>query len=103
MTKDKRLTREDRLRRLRRRRHFRRAGKVGVWSLGCLSVLGILAGLAVVLIIDQTLRAPQWVRDRVESRIEANLGGLQMSFGDVEVVISEGWRPARGLARCAAI
>lgn len=97
MTENNRPTREVRLRRLRRRRHLRRAGKAGAWSLLGLSVLGILAGLAVVLIIDQTLRAPQWLRDRVETRIEANLGGLQISFGDVELVISEGWRPRAAL------
>jgi len=85
------------VRRLRRRRQMRTARKAGAWSVLSLSALGILAGLAVVLIIDQTLRAPQWVRDRVEARIEAGLGGLQIAFGDVELVISDGWRPRAAL------
>lgn len=60
------------------------------------AVIG-LAGLAALLIIDQTLRAPGWLRDRVETRLEQNLGGLQLEFGAVELVIGNGWRPRAAL------
>lgn len=85
------------MRKVRKLRRIRRAGKAGKFSVISLSVLAVLAGLAVLVIMDQTLRAPEWVRDRVESRLEANLGGLQIEFGDVEMVISQGWRPRAAL------
>ncbi|MEM9320996.1 MAG: hypothetical protein AAGA70_18630, partial [Pseudomonadota bacterium] len=85
--------REARLRKLRRMRRARRARRAGKWSILSLSVIGILSGLAVLLILDQTVRAPEWLRERIASRLEQNMGGLQMSFGDVQMVIHEGWRP----------
>ena len=56
-----------------------------------------MAGVVALLIIDQTLRAPQWARDRVETRLEANMGGLQLDFGALEFVIGSGWRPRAAL------
>ncbi|MCA0871972.1 hypothetical protein LCL97_14125 [Seohaeicola saemankumensis] len=70
-----------------------RARHAGVWSLRVSLVLGALALLAAVLVIGQNMRAPDWLRDRVEARLERNMGGLQIGFGDVEFVIHKGWRP----------
>ncbi len=66
---------------------------IGLWTAAGL-VLGAAAfSLLVILIIGQTMQAPEWVRDRIEARIEQNLGGLQISFGDVQAVINKGLRP----------
>ncbi|TMV06432.1 AsmA family protein [Ruegeria sediminis] len=55
-----------------------------------LIILAVFAGL---MVIGQTMHAPAWLRDRVETRVENVLGGLQIRFGDVSFVIHEGWRP----------
>lgn len=49
--------------------------------------------MLLVLIIGHTMTAPIWVRDRIATRIEQNLGGMQIEFGDIELVIHKGWRP----------
>ena len=97
MTEKRRPTREERVRKLRRLRRVRKVGRFGLWSVVWVSALAALAGFAVLLIIDQTLRAPEWLRDRVEMRLEENLGGLQLDFGAVELVIGNGWRPRAAL------
>ncbi|KIC22619.1 YhdP family protein [Leisingera sp. ANG-Vp] len=61
-----------------------------VWMLALLCFLG--AG-AVYFGIGTRLDAPDWVRQRVESRIERHLNGLQIEFGAIHVVVNEGLRP----------
>ena len=85
------------MRKLRRLRRARKAGRFGLWSVVSVSVLAAFVGALLLLIIDQTLRAPEWVRDRVEMRLEENIGGLQLDFGAVELVIGNGWRPRAAL------
>lgn len=70
-----------------------RARRAGAWTLRLSLVAGCLAVLGILFILGQDLRAPDWLRDRVEARIERNLGGLQLEFGDVEFVVHKGWRP----------
>ncbi len=76
--------------RRKRRSRRRRALRVGLWGVVALAI-GI--STAVYFAIDRTLRAPDWMRDRVETRLEQNLGGFQIRFGDVEFVLNKGWRP----------
>ncbi|KIC19544.1 YhdP family protein [Leisingera sp. ANG-DT] len=73
----------------RRRRRWRLLRGL-VWVLALLSFLG--AG-AVYFGIGTRLDAPDWVRTRVEARIEQHLNGLQVEFGAIHVVVNKGWRP----------
>lgn len=43
------------------------------------------------------MEAPLWLRQQVEMRIERDLNGMQIEFGDIEMVINRGWRPRIGL------
>ncbi|WP_027259072.1 AsmA-like C-terminal region-containing protein [Leisingera aquimarina] len=61
-----------------------------IWMLTLLSFLG--AG-AIYFGIGTRLDAPDWVRSRVEARIERHLNGLQIEFGAIHVVVNEGLRP----------
>ena len=56
---------------------------------------GILAMAAIIglALIGQTIRAPDWVRESVGTRVEESLGGLQLGFSDIEFVMGKGWRP----------
>ncbi|WP_424986526.1 AsmA-like C-terminal region-containing protein [Microbulbifer sp. S227A] len=74
-----------------RRRSRRR--RVGIWSAWCSGIVALLVGGLVLWGIGQTLTMPDWLRHRIETRIEQNLGGLQIAFGDVEMVVNRGWRP----------
>ncbi|MBY6065760.1 DUF3971 domain-containing protein [Leisingera aquaemixtae] len=60
------------------------------WLLALLSFLG--AG-AVYFGIGTRLDAPDWLRSRVETRIERHLNGLQIEFGAIHLVVNRGWRP----------
>lgn len=57
--------------------------------------LGIFAMVAVIglALIGQTIRAPDWVRENIETRVEESLGGLRLGFSDIEFVMGKGWRP----------
>ncbi|MEO9782169.1 MAG: AsmA-like C-terminal region-containing protein [Sedimentitalea sp.] len=74
-----------------RRRSRRR--RIGIWSAFSASVLAILVAVVALWGIGQTLTMPDWLRHRIEARLEQNLGGLQITFGDVEMVVNRGWRP----------
>lgn len=75
------------------RKRLKTARRAAVWALGLVSVVAVSLSLLVVVLIGRTLTAPDWVRDRIETRIERNLAGMQIVFGDVEMVVNEGWRP----------
>ncbi|MGR3759597.1 YhdP family protein [Roseobacteraceae bacterium NS-SX3] len=78
-------------RRLRRRWRLLRAA---VWAVAVLSLVaaaGVYAGLGT------RLDAPEWLRQRVENRIERHLNGLQIEFGGITMVVNRGWRPRVGL------
>ncbi|MBK0328361.1 hypothetical protein I5535_13805 [Rhodobacteraceae bacterium F11138] len=70
-----------------------RRRRVVVRVLGLVAVLGLVLGALVLWGAGQGLSMPDWLRDRIETRIERNLGGMQISFGDVEMVVNRGWRP----------
>ncbi|WP_370304028.1 hypothetical protein [Pseudooceanicola sp.] len=69
-------------------------------------VLGIsvMAALLVYVLVGQTIRAPSWVRDRIETRVEQDLGeDLQLNFSELEFVLRKGWRPRVRLLDMALI
>ncbi len=77
----------------RRRRRRSRAHRIGLWSLSSILMISMAGGLLLLIIIGQTMTAPLWLRERLSARLEQNLSGLQVSFGDIELVIPKGWRP----------
>lgn len=74
-----------------------RMRRAGLWSLAVVAFLMLLGGGLVIAGLGQTLTVPVWVRDRIEARIERNLPGMEIEFGDVELVVNRGWRPRVGL------
>ena len=56
-------------------------------------VLVLLALVTAFMVVGQRVHAPLWLRDRVETRLDEALGGFQIRFGDVSLIIHEGWRP----------
>lgn len=71
----------------------RRRAKVGRWTFRGVLILIFLASVTAVMAIGQTISAPDWLRERVADRIERNLNGLQLEFGQVKFIILDGWRP----------
>ncbi|MEX0340844.1 MAG: AsmA-like C-terminal region-containing protein [Arenibacterium sp.] len=61
--------------------------------LGWAMALTIIVGASVYFLIGQTVRAPDWVQERFEKRLEERLSGLQVGFSDIEFVLRKGWRP----------
>lgn len=57
----------------------------------------MLAALVIYFGLGTRFEAPEWLRQRVEARIERNLGGLQIEFGQIYLVVNHGWRPRVGL------
>ena len=79
----------------------RRRAKVGLWTFRGVMILIFLASVTAVMAIGQTISAPDWVRERVADRIERNLNGLQLEFGQVKFIILDGWRPRISLQNVA--
>ncbi|MBO9453060.1 hypothetical protein J7426_22555 [Tropicibacter sp. R16_0] len=79
----------------------RRRAKVGRWTFRGVMILICLASVTAVMAIGQTFSAPDWLRERVADRIERNLNGLQLEFGQVKFIILDGWRPRISLQNVA--
>ncbi|WP_367646780.1 YhdP family protein [Ruegeria arenilitoris] len=74
----------------RRRSRRRKAAHFSGWTV--LS-LGLLVFAGWFFLFGQNLHAPEWVRHKVEQRLEQSLGGLKFSFGDASFIVNEEWRP----------
>lgn len=74
-----------------RRRSRRRAA--GLWAMRGALVLVLLGAITAFMVVGHRMHAPVWLRDRVEARLDQALGGVQIRFGDVSLIIHEGWRP----------
>lgn len=70
----------------------------GLRSVGLVLALVLVCAGVLYGMIGQTLRAPDWLRDRIEARIERSLEGMQITFGDMRFVLREGWRPKLALS-----
>lgn len=67
----------------RRGRKRRLAG--GVFAV--LSVLALLVGASVLALIGRPLSAPDWLRARIEARLNEAVPGLDFRFGDVRLLV----------------
>ena len=76
-----------------RPRRRSRARRAGLWTAAGAGAIGLGLALAVLMVLGQTLQAPEWLRNRVETRIERQLAGMQIDFGDVDFTLRHGWRP----------
>ncbi|MTJ04310.1 MAG: hypothetical protein FH759_06405 [Sediminimonas qiaohouensis] len=72
----------------------RRRRRVGFAALIGLAALAAAVMLLVVSAIGRPLEAPQWMRERIEARASAALPGMQVRFGAVSLVVSQGWQPS---------
>ena len=64
--------------------------------LGTVLVLGLLAGLVAGLLlwsVGRPIAAPEWMRDRIETRIAEALPGMDIAFSDLVLIVDEGWSP----------
>ncbi|TDE40357.1 DUF3971 domain-containing protein [Antarcticimicrobium sediminis] len=77
----------------RERRSGQALRRAGLWAMRVIAVVVLLASLLVLLTVNKRLSPPDWLRARAEARIEQGLDGLQIKFGDIELVIRDGLRP----------
>lgn len=71
----------------------RRGAKTGLRAIAVSMVLVAALMTAVVFLLGQRFSAPDWLRVRLAERAEQSLGGMQLDFADLEMVVLKGWRP----------
>ena len=62
-----------------------------VWALLVLTTLVAVA--LVYFLYDRPVVLPDWVEARIEQRLVTEFPDLQISFGEVRLLMQEGWRP----------
>ena len=67
-----------------------------VFFAGCIA---IIATAAVLLLSGRPVNAPDWLRDRIEVRINTQLSGATLGFGDLELVVERRLAAQRAPAR----
>ncbi len=80
----------------------RRHRKVAIWGLGILAALVMVAAIGVLSILDKQISAPDWLREDITARLNAQINGADVQFGDVSVILERTWIP-RVLLRNVAI
>tara|TARA_R110002049_G_scaffold10127_2_gene50265 strand:- start:59000 stop:62434 length:3435 start_codon:yes stop_codon:yes gene_type:complete len=83
-----------------RRRRLRRAGLV---SLAAMLLLVIGGAGGIIYFTGRPITAPGWVQQRIEARIAQALPLARVTFGSMEFVVDEGWRPRVRLRDVAVI
>ncbi|MFO7771489.1 MAG: DUF3971 domain-containing protein, partial [Roseovarius gahaiensis] len=73
------------------------ARRVGVALLGLLFVLMLAAGLLLNFAVGRDIAAPDWLRAQITERINADLDGLSMGFGDMAILVDTDWVPRLSL------
>ncbi|MDP5215964.1 DUF3971 domain-containing protein [Ruegeria sp. 2205SS24-7] len=74
-----------------------RVARVSIWSMRGFLLLVLLAGVSAFVSLGRNLDAPDWMRHRIEARLERVLGGAQVEFGTVRFIMDQGWRPRLSL------
>jgi Protein of unknown function len=72
----------------------RRRRGMGLWSLLSFVVVPLMAVILFVGMTGRPITAPDWLRDRVESRITTQIPGLSVGFGEMVLTVERGWRPS---------
>ncbi len=75
----------------------RRLKRFGLWSAGLILVLCLGLSVAVMALVGTRVSAPEWVRDRLTREVNAAVDGVSLHFGDMAVVIEDGWVPRLSL------
>ena len=74
-----------------------RRRRVLLWAGSALFTFALLIGIALgagaLLLKDRPLKAPPWMQSRIEARIAQALPQARVSFGEMTLVIEEGWVP----------
>lgn len=65
----------------------RRLRRAGLWGGGIALALALAAAVAAMAMIGTRVTAPDWLRDRITTRINTALQGVNVSFGDMSIVI----------------
>ncbi len=69
-------------------------GRRILWSLTLICLTG---AASLYYAIGTQFDLPPWLRQQIEQRIETRLGGLQIEFGAIQLVVHQGWHPRVGL------
>ncbi len=78
----------------RRARPVRRVWMHALWSMTVGLLVMVFLALGLIATLGRTVNAPDWMRSELAIRAENSLdGAMQISFGDISVVVGEGWRP----------
>lgn len=75
----------------------KRLKRFGLWSAGLVLVLCLGLSVAVMALVGTRVSAPEWVRDRLTHEVNAAVDGVSLHFGDMAVVIEQGWVPRLSL------
>lgn len=75
------------------RRGARRARGFGLVVLLALLVPAALVAILVLMMSDGPVVAPEWARDRVERMLDRQLETMDVSLGEVSLVIEDNWDP----------
>lgn len=73
-----------------RRRWFR---GMCIWGSSAALMVALVGLIAVYSIIGKEMKAPDWLRDELSTRINAGIEGAALDFGDIAVVLEKDWVP----------
>ncbi|MCZ0810740.1 AsmA family protein [Roseovarius sp. EGI FJ00037] len=74
-----------------------RARRVLPWVVSALVALVIMMAVAVSLAAGREFVAPEWLRDKISQKINDDLSGFSLRFGEVALVVESDWVPRLSL------
>ncbi len=71
----------------------KRARKAAKWGFGVLIVLVVAGAIGIASLMGRQISASDWLREEITTRLNAQIDGADLSFGDVSVVLERTWVP----------
>ena len=53
----------------------------------------VAAVVLITVLVGKPIAAPDWLEQRIETRVNSNLQGVRLTFDEAEIVVNKGWRP----------
>ena len=74
----------------KQRRFFRR---VVLWVICVFAVVCVSGAGGLIWLSKERVSAPEWLRVRIEQRINNDINGFRIRFGDLSLILDEEWAP----------
>ncbi|MEM7731409.1 MAG: hypothetical protein AAF280_01330 [Pseudomonadota bacterium] len=70
-----------------------RLKRAAIWVTGSTMVLCVLAVIGLMSLVGNRIALPEWARAQISERINGDIDGMALAFGDLSILVEDDWMP----------